>query len=83
MAYQHLLHAAGMRGAYKHVSAKYLQSYLDEYTWRYKLLAIVSGTVLALERYITAAVLAALAVILLAAWHYAESRGDDARHEIS
>jgi transposase-like protein len=25
----------GMRGAYKHVSAKYLQSYLDEYAWRY------------------------------------------------
>jgi hypothetical protein len=24
-----------MRGAYKHVSAKYLQSYLDEYAWRY------------------------------------------------
>ena len=46
-------------------------------------LAMVSGTVLALERYITAAVLAALAVILLAAWQYAQSRGDDARHEIS
>jgi transposase-like protein len=25
----------GMRGAYKHVSARWLQSYLDEYTWRY------------------------------------------------
>ena len=25
----------GMRGAYKHVSAKYLQSYLDEYAWRH------------------------------------------------
>lgn len=25
----------GMRGAYKHVSPKYLQSYLDEYAWRY------------------------------------------------
>jgi transposase len=25
----------GMRGAYKHVSAKYLQSYLDEYAFRY------------------------------------------------
>lgn len=25
----------GMRGTYKHVSDKYLQSYLDEYTWRY------------------------------------------------
>ena len=25
----------GMRGAYKKVSAKWLQSYLDEYTWRY------------------------------------------------
>jgi hypothetical protein len=46
-------------------------------------LALVSGTVLALGRYITATVLAALAMILLAAWQYAESRGDDARHEIS
>jgi transposase len=25
----------GMRGAYKHVSAKYLPSYLDEYAFRY------------------------------------------------
>jgi transposase-like protein len=25
----------GMRGAYKHVSPKWLQSYLDEYAWRY------------------------------------------------
>ena len=25
----------GMRGAYKKVSAKWLQSYLDEYAWRY------------------------------------------------
>jgi transposase len=25
----------GMRGAYKHVSPRYLQSYLDEYSWRY------------------------------------------------
>ncbi len=25
----------GMRGAYKHVSPAYLQSYLDEYAWRY------------------------------------------------
>jgi len=25
----------GMRGAYKAVSRKWLQSYLDEYTWRY------------------------------------------------
>jgi ISXO2 transposase-like protein len=25
----------GMRGAYKHVSPAYLQSYLDEYSWRY------------------------------------------------
>jgi transposase-like protein len=25
----------GMRGVYKHVSPKYLQSYLDEYSWRY------------------------------------------------
>ena len=25
----------GMRGAYKHVSPRYLQSYLDEYAWRY------------------------------------------------
>ena len=25
----------GMRGAYKHVSRKWLQSYLDEYAWRY------------------------------------------------
>jgi transposase-like protein len=25
----------GMRGAYKHVSDKYLQSYLDEYAWRH------------------------------------------------
>lgn len=25
----------GMRGAYKHVSDKWLQSYLDEYAWRY------------------------------------------------
>jgi transposase len=25
----------GMRGAYKHVSPKYLQSYLDEFAWRY------------------------------------------------
>jgi len=25
----------GMRGTYKHVSDKYLQSYLDEYAWRY------------------------------------------------
>jgi transposase-like protein len=25
----------GMRGAYKHVSPKYLQSYLDEFSWRY------------------------------------------------
>jgi hypothetical protein len=25
----------GMRGAYKHVSAMYLQSYLDEYAFRY------------------------------------------------
>jgi len=25
----------GMRGAYKHVSRKWLQSYLDEYTWRH------------------------------------------------
>ena len=25
----------GMRGAYKKVSAKWLQSYVDEYTWRY------------------------------------------------
>ena len=25
----------GMRGAYKHVSPLYLQSYLNEYTWRY------------------------------------------------
>jgi hypothetical protein len=24
-----------MRGAYKKVSAKWLQSYLDEYAWRY------------------------------------------------
>ena len=24
-----------MRGAYKKVSPRYLQSYLDEYTWRY------------------------------------------------
>ena len=46
-------------------------------------LAMVSGSVLGLGRYFTAAVLAALAVILLAAWQYARSRGDDARHEIS
>ena len=26
---------SGMRGAYKHVSDKWLQSYLDEYAWRY------------------------------------------------
>jgi transposase-like protein len=25
----------GMRGAYKHVSPRYLQSYLDEFAWRY------------------------------------------------
>ena len=25
----------GMRGAYKKVSPAYLQSYLNEYTWRY------------------------------------------------
>src|SRR5213592_851090 len=25
----------GMRGAYKHVSYKWLQSYLDEFAWRY------------------------------------------------
>lgn len=25
----------GMRGAYKHVSDRWLQSYLDEYAWRY------------------------------------------------
>jgi transposase len=25
----------GMRGAYKHVSSRYLQSYLDEYAWRH------------------------------------------------
>src|SRR5207237_745474 len=25
----------GMRGAYKKVSPRYLQSYLDEFTWRY------------------------------------------------
>jgi len=25
----------GMRGTYKHVSPRYLQSYLDEYSWRY------------------------------------------------
>ena len=25
----------GMRGAYKHVSPRYLQSYLDEYAWRH------------------------------------------------
>lgn len=25
----------GMRGAYKHVSSEWLQSYLDEYAWRY------------------------------------------------
>jgi transposase len=25
----------GMRGAYKHVSPRYLQSYLDEFSWRY------------------------------------------------
>ena len=25
----------GMRGAYKHVSPRYLQSYLDEYSWRH------------------------------------------------
>ena len=25
----------GMRGAYKHVSPRYLQSYLDEYAYRY------------------------------------------------
>jgi transposase-like protein len=25
----------GMRGAYKHVSPKYLQTYLDEYAWRH------------------------------------------------
>lgn len=25
----------GMRGAYKHVSRKWLQSYLDEYAWRH------------------------------------------------
>ncbi len=25
----------GMRGAYKHVSRRWLQSYLDEYAWRY------------------------------------------------
>jgi hypothetical protein len=24
-----------MRGAYKHVSREWLQSYLDEYAWRY------------------------------------------------
>jgi hypothetical protein len=24
-----------MRGAYKHVSDKWIQSYLDEYAWRY------------------------------------------------
>ena len=26
---------SGMRGAYKHVSPRYLQSYLDEFSWRY------------------------------------------------
>ena len=25
----------GMRGAYKHVSSKWLQSYLDEWAWRH------------------------------------------------
>jgi len=25
----------GMRGAYKKISAKWLQSYVDEYVWRY------------------------------------------------
>jgi hypothetical protein len=25
----------GMRGAYKHVSDRWIQSYLDEYAWRY------------------------------------------------
>jgi hypothetical protein len=25
----------GMRGVYKHVSPRYLQSYLDDYAWRH------------------------------------------------
>ncbi len=33
----------GMRGAYKKVSRKWLQSYVDEYAWRYNARRVPGG----------------------------------------
>jgi hypothetical protein len=45
-------------------------------------LAMVSGTVLALGHYIAGGILGVLAVLIFGLWRYAEQRGDDARHEL-
>jgi hypothetical protein len=42
--------------------------------------AIVSGTLLAVGEYVGAVVLACIGILLLAAWQFAEARGDDDEH---
>lgn len=46
------------------------------------LFAIVGGTLLASGSYLAGGVLVIIAIALMAAWQYAERRGDDDRHTI-
>jgi hypothetical protein len=45
-------------------------------------LAIVSGTLLAIGTYVPGAVLGLLAILVLALWLFATERGDDDRHTL-
>ena len=45
-------------------------------------LAMVGGALLATSRYISGTVVVVLAVLLFAAWRFAQDRGDDDRHTI-
>jgi hypothetical protein len=46
------------------------------------LLAMVSGALLATERYVAGAVLATLAIAVFGLWQFAMRRGDDDRHTL-
>jgi len=45
-------------------------------------LAMISGALLATDRYIAGAIAGGLALLLYALWRYAMDRGDDARHTL-
>jgi hypothetical protein len=46
------------------------------------ILAIVSGTLLAVESYVGGAITGVLAVIIFALWQFGRERGDDDSHTI-